>query len=372
MEGPQPLDHAGPQRPFSVNLRIKLFLTGVLFPAFSVAAGIFDGQAGMQDPWQSGELREYVILFLQSHGVLCFLPAILYSMISLCAITWNPENVRHLWVRIGLYGGAILSTQFLFAVMMTSHVISLMFAGFAGPGLALVVWGCSAIAQRFHRFTILHLMIATAVVAIVLATLIAAEEKALSLIFLPILLIFVAAPTLNFVTYLRMAVFAASHELPQPNSRGHVVALLASIVAWLAGFWVAWRFAIVRVLDEYQNLPTTNPNCFIASAAAHGSPKLVKSVSIEGPNGLVKLNYQMQRLKFLELALQSTLPLTHRLLRRIYNRIGPHVAKLCKASATTANVAYLILKPVELFAEFVRSVTGISSAKVKKLYFPHN
>ena len=98
------------------------------------------------------------------------------------------------------------------------------------------------------------------------------------------------------------------------------------------------------------------------------SPRWVKSEVVEGDAGDVLLNEQMQRLKFLELALQSVLPRTHLTLRKIYNWIGPKLARFGKASPLLANASYLLLKPLELTAEIARLFAGISADRVRQIY----
>ena len=328
--------------------------------------GLAGGSSTTGEPWQSGNRVDYVVLFLQQPGLICFLPFIMFSMAAMAAVVWNPSNVvKYGWVRIGLYTGALVSLQFLIAVFLTSHVITLLAAGITGPCLALAVWGVSEIVKRIKRFTILHLMIGTAVVAVLTATLISIGEPIYGFMFAPLFFIFVAAPTLNATSYLRMAILAGCHE---SKSMGKIAGMIAAIIVWSGGFFIAWRYAIQRVLDEYQYLPTTNPNCFVASAAAHGNSRLVKSTLIQGQDGPVLLNPQMQRLKFLELALQSSLPRLHGAIRSVYNRIGPPLAAVCKASPLLASAAYLLLKPLELVAMIVRKVSGISAERVKRIY----
>jgi len=363
-------DPFGLRLPLTTNLRIKLFLTGILFPIPNICMGLNGTSASISEPWQSGTTEPYVVLFLQQPGLVCFLPLIIFSMVALGAIVWKPTTVEHAWVRLGLYTGAIVSFQFLVAVVLTSQVISIIFASMVGPALALLVWGASKVVKKIKRFTIFHVMIATAVVAVLLAISLSIGEGEVVFEFLslPFPMIIFAAPTLNFVTYARMAMLSGTHESIHRKPITIILAMVAAIIAWVSGFVFAWRLAIQRVLEEYQNLPTTDPNCFVASAAAYGNPSLVKATLTEGKDGLVLLNRQMQRLKFLELALQSGLPTLHRRLRAVYNRFGPWLAAGCKDSPLLANTAYLLLSPLEVVAEFVRRLSGVSVEQVKRIY----
>ena len=361
-------DPYGTRLPLTINLRIKLAITGILFPGFSVGAGLAGSTATVGDPWQTGTFETYVALFLMPHGLLWFLPFIVLSAFSMLVLVMHPPSIKWLPVRLGLYSGAIVSLQYFIAILFVGAFVSPMAAGIVGPCLALLIWGSSVIVKKIKRFTIFHLMIATAAVAILTALGVAVGPDAYEAALIPIVGIFFAAPTLNVLTYVRMAVLASRHESIGRESVAKISAASAGVLIWLAGFIFAWRQAIENVLIEYQNLPVNNPNCFVASAAAYGNPGLVKSEVVKGSDGDVKLNEQMQGLKFLELVLQSSLPKTHFATRKVYNWIGPKLASLGKASPLMANAFYLLLKPLELAAVIARRIAGISADRVRQIY----
>ena len=361
-------DPFGTRLPLSMNLRIKLGLTGIIFPGVSIISALSGATASIGDPWQSGNLETYVVLFLQPYGLKWFLPYIAISALALVALIFKPVLIRSFWVRAGMYTGAIVSLQFSVAVLLATSIVSPIAAAIVGPCLAVLVWSCSETIKRVKRFTILHLMIATFIVAIFLAVCAATDWQPMGFVVVPLMGIFFAAPTLNFVTYMRMAFLSAKHETIHRQPIAKISAAIFAVVMWLGGFVLAWRQAVDRVLLEYQNLPTTSPNCFIASAAAYGDPRLVGAEPIDANGHEVMLNQQMQRLKFLELALQSALPRCHAALRRIYNRLGPKLARCCQRSRGTANISYLMLKPAEWTAEIVRSVAGVSAEQIRRIY----
>ena len=361
-------DPYGMRLPLTINLRIKLALTGIVFPGCSVAAGLAGTPATIGAPWQTGNLETYAVLFLLPAGLLCFLPFIALSAFSMLLLVMHPQSIKWLPVRLGLYSGAIISLQFFIAVVLATIVVSPIAASIVGPCLALLVWGASAVIKKIKRFTILHLMIVTTVVAILSAVGVAVGRDAYGVIFVPLMSIFLAAPTLNFVTYARMAVLAGNYESINRQNYSAISRAIAGGVIWIIGFVFAWQQAIQRVLIEYQNLPKTDPNCFVASAAACGSPQLVKSEVVSGSDGVAMLNQQMQRLKVLELILQSLLPKTHSAIRKGYNWIGPKLASYVKASPATANASYLLLKPLELAAVIACLIAGVSADRVRQIY----
>ena len=50
------------------------------------------------------------------------------------------------------------------------------------------------------------------------------------------------------------------------------------LTAWAAAYIAAWRFDILKMYELYAALPPTPPpDCYIASAAARGHPRFVRS-----------------------------------------------------------------------------------------------
>jgi len=104
--------------PLTLNLRFKLALTGILFPGLSVAAGLSGVSASIGAPWQTGNAETYAVLFLMPAGLLCFLPFIALSAVSMLLLVIYPQSIKWLPVRLGLYSGAIISLQFFIAVLL--------------------------------------------------------------------------------------------------------------------------------------------------------------------------------------------------------------------------------------------------------------
>jgi hypothetical protein len=123
---------------------------------------------------------------------------------------------------------------------------------------------------------------------------------------------------------------------------------LMAVVTWLGAFLAACRWAVERSLAEYAKLPLSDPGgCYIASAAAYGHPWWVGSHPVLTADGtIVRINRQLRVLKAGELALRDRMPRVHRLLRGVYDVLGPLAARRL-ACRWLADVAYLSLKPAE-------------------------
>jgi hypothetical protein len=121
-----------------------------------------------------------------------------------------------------------------------------------------------------------------------------------------------------------------------------------TMVLWGGSYLVAWRFAVVRTLELYAELPVSQPpDCYIATAAARGNPSLVYSIPIEiQGGGTLHVNAQLRYLKCAELTLKSVFPWGHLLCRRLYDHYGKILSRKITTSGR-AGLAYFSLKPLE-------------------------
>jgi hypothetical protein len=292
-------------------------------------------------------------------------------MISLALIVLFPRLRSKFLIRLGIYCGVILSIQYLIAVILTSFFISIVVAIIAAPLLAFSVWVAGLVIKRHRRFTILHLMIFTAIVAVSLTLILALMEEPAALLFGPFIFLFVAGPTLNCATYCRLG-YAVFNDSQKQNWTSMKRTTVSGIVAWLAAYLAAWKISIDLTLDEYSRLPLANPNCFVASAAANGHPAMVGSREMATLQGIVLINLQMQRLKFFEFALQAAVPSIHVKMRVVYNWLGPRLAHVFQRSRLAADLAYLLLKPVEWLSAAVCSIARIDDQKIREIYVGKN
>lgn len=343
------------------TLRLKFFLTGCLFPAACAAYVPFVSSPPTIDvPWQSGRQEHFMAMLLSWPCEIIFLPLISYSILSLTAWLLFPKSRRWLLVRLGVYAGVPLAGQYLYFIITTSFVITLICAAIVGPLLALLVFLIGFFLKRVRRFSIQHLLFFMTFVASACGIL-QMTDSWTRLLEAP-LLIAAATPTLNLMTYVRAAIMLAACpnvecETPRSSLLGWFIALSTLAATWSA----SWKIAIDVMLAEYAKLPTTDPNCYLSAAARHRHVWLFRECAIG-------VSLQTKRLKFLEIALRCAAPRFHGALRRFYDRIGPPLAGFCGKSAWFADCTYLALLPLEWAAQLVRRWTGISTHSIDELY----
>ncbi|MGB7342875.1 MAG: DUF6688 family protein [Pirellulaceae bacterium] len=359
----------------SMQLRIKLFLTGVIFPIACFAAAYQGMEATSNSPWQSGHIEDYLAMLVSWPGFAPLLPVICFSMFALAAWVIRPRLASHRWIRLGIYSGVILSVPFLICLFFTTAIATVIAAVFVAPVLALIVYAIFKSGQWAKRFTILHLMVLTAAVAITIAGLMATqvitgwEDIAIVLIGIGFAIV-TAAPTLTVVTFARASAMVAGMTSNRNNNAGSLLDGygIATVVAWFVAWLISWKFTVDVMLTEYAKLPVTDPNCYVSAAAARGHRQFVKRRPVNG--GYV--NQQMQRLKFIEFALAAACPRLHGVVRRIYNRFGPVLATRCASNLWCSDATYVALKPIEWIAECVRIAARVPRHEVERLYLPNN
>jgi hypothetical protein len=168
-----------------------------------------------------------------------------------------------------------------------------------------------------------------------------------------------------FVTYWITARRMYLGKYPEPTLQTTVVAWGTAATAWFA----ATTSSILLMLNKYSQLPLTRPNdCYVCSAAAYGHKQIVLSKPVVILGQVHMINHQLQRLKFLEFALMAVFPLCHRMIRSIYNRVGPVIARPARKSRWYADACYLSLKPIEWLAVFVQTIARIPESKIDRIY----
>jgi hypothetical protein len=141
------------------------------------------------------------------------------------------------------------------------------------------------------------------------------------------------------------------------------------IFAWLSAYAFALRFNILKMFELYAALPTEPPNCYIATAAAKGHPNFVGSQEVTLASGKsMRVNRQLQRLKAMEIAWVGVSAPSHRMMRRLYDVLGKWLATQIQ-NPILADIAYLILIPVELVSFFVlKSIIPEIQTLTERLY----
>ena len=352
-------------------LRVKLFIMGIVFPTICLLNIWTGARPSIDQLWQSGDTSTYLVLLLSYPAFFMFLPIIGYSMICLAIWCWNPDSSVYFAIRLGLYTGFLIAGVSSFALIpLTIFVVPMSALGLlivleVGMWLALKT---GPVLAKFRRFSILEILYATTVIALVLVFFRMFPNLLGDVVAAPFIILFIivggAAPLASFAFYraVHTAKFIASFGEPSLKRT-----VLGGCVAWLATAMLNWKMATDVMMDEYLKLPPQSPNnCFVCSAAAHGHPQFVGATLHSG----IPLNRQMQRLKLLEFALQVLTPRLHRNIRRIYNRIGPPVAKLCRLNRWTADAVYLVLKPLEYISIGLQKQLSVSNEQLSQVYRP--
>jgi len=314
--------------------------------------------------WKSGELSDYIILFLFPEASLVFFLLMGYSIICYLLLLISPTRYSRLFsIRFGVYTGTLLAFQY-------SVLSSLFFLnnGFS-PGFILL-WIFPVVFGPLYRWAtgkwsarIVHTFLALLAATILASALIVPEP--LTIPFFLLIALTIAAPFWSFLIGLRAAIWVLrNYETGLTPPRG------LGLAAWLGAYVMAWRFDILKMYELYAALPPAPPpDCYIATAAARGHPGFVRAWTVQRADGIsIQVNKQLQRLKCAELALRAVFPRFHGLLRRIYDKTGNVLARHIR-HPYLADLAYLLLKPWEWLARaFLKAIVpGIDSIS-KKMY----
>jgi hypothetical protein len=189
----------------------------------------------------------------------------------------------------------------------------------------------------------------------------------MGLLALSVLGSFVAAPTWAAAVY-------AYQSMRLWKSQGGRLQLrlwqVLTVFTWLAAYLAAWRAAVVLMLQAYARLPTEPPgDCYIATAAARGHGRFVGSREVVCHDGSTRrVNPQLAYFKCGELVLKATVPRLHETIRRVYDMLGPRVARLL-IHPLVADIAYLALKPLEWLTRVALAVlVGDTSPVAQEMY----
>jgi hypothetical protein len=165
-----------------------------------------------------------------------------------------------------------------------------------------------------------------------------------------VLAVFPLVPGVNLVLF---AIYIYSRR----KLTGPARPVIIFSMAW-AGALAATIYAkIILAHQAYNALPDVQPEkCFIVTAAARGNRRFVGS-ELNPITGLME-NAQLARMRAFERYLMTESPAAHRLLRKVYNRVGPAVAWRIRRPLV-ADIAYVMLKPLELLAVVVCGRTAL-------------
>lgn len=332
--------------PMVVEALWKRFLFGV----FVIIAPIFNFSLIelLEPEWQDGKLSSYINLFLFPEASLWFFPLLAYAVLSYILLLWDTERyAKSFTIRLGIYTGTFLALQYSFLAMTGLDTPSSYF-------YILLIYFSPLLFARFHRWLISKwkaafvngILLGLGVVGLIAAMIL--MDNPLSPFMLLLICAGVSAPFWSFLIALQASRWLLKyHETKLTLARG------LGIFAWVSAYAFALRFNILKMFELYNALPTEPPNCYIATAAANGHPRIVRSQEVRLTNGkTMRVNRQLQKLKAVEIVLMGVSGTGHRMMRRLYDVIGKRLAERIR-NPLLADVAYLILIPVEFVLFFV-------------------
>ncbi len=283
------------------------------------------------------EWNELIAMIPQGSCSAIFFPLLAYSMISIGCMIFR-EPARFAIVRLGLYTGVVLALQYTLiqgiALGRSSAtpvgVATILLEGLGAAGIvALLIIGIA-------RLPVLAIAMPILIAIVLLIT-----GRWLSLIgFVPLI----------FAPVLALAVFVLASIRAWRYSKKTTWWMMGGGVLWTGAYAGAWRIAFHAAVDAYSQLPPpSSSGCYIATAAARGHEGFVGTQRIKSDAGEICVNDQLRQLKAAEIALRCASPGFHRLCRRIYDRLGPPIARRLQ-SPWMADLAYCSLKPAEWMA----------------------
>ncbi|MCB1035783.1 MAG: hypothetical protein KDD47_18320, partial [Acidobacteria bacterium] len=302
-----------------------------------------------------------------------FLPVMVVVMASCLGLVIVPGGwAARTWARTVLGVGILLSLQYAFlvlAVLLLDHtergwdVLRVPLAALVVEGATLgLFFGWRALQRRFGRKRIWGSLVGLLGSALAIATYLAVVEGGVGFgpalqrylgigLGSPLVLSLMVGPVWSADALIRVFRRLGGFGLGEPRGRP-----LMELSTWLGGFAayaVSWRFAMLKAMEAYEQLPDSPPDCFVATAAGHAPPRLTGG----GP-----ITLQLRRLKALELLLRAVAPVFHRRLRRLYDRWGPPLAARIRTPARAA-LAWLALKPAEGLATILVRLVGGPTAR---------
>lgn len=324
----------------------------VLYGSFLIFIPIlaFGATEIFKPEWQNGELNSYIILLLFPKASLLFFPLLLYSVVCYIFLLSAPDRYSFQFaVRLGIYLGVLLALQYTILsgfFLLNNGSFSLIF---------IFIWGLPIVVSKVYPWSVAKWgarKVIASLLILVFVTFVLLIAKTFTLWAPPLMLLTgltVAAPFWSFLIFLRAAVWLLKdHETRLNFSRG------VGIAVWFTVYVAAWRYDILKMYELYAALPAQPPpDCYIATAAARGHPKLVGLRTVRCTDGKsVRVNGQLQILKCAELALLAVNPRLHATLRGVYDVVGKFLARRIQ-NPFVADVAYILLKPYEWCAILV-------------------
>lgn len=299
----------------------------------------------LKPDWQSGQISDYVRILLLPRAAWFFFPFLIYSLICLLLLLVAPKRfAAYFTVRFGVYTGIVLAFQYIALALGTYFgMVGAISAGI----LILSKWIYSKIKPKWRIGYLFILLVLVFTTALILWHPSLQTESLTSFFtnapFGILIAILAASPGLCFAVMTTTSVkLFKIYEI----RRLFLFWPAATLIAWLAAYAFAWRFSVLQAVEIYHSLPTSPPNCYIATASARGHKRIVHAKMLATTNGAVWVTTQLQVLKCGELALMALAPRFHHCLRAVYDVFGYALAKRL-TNPFLADLAYLMLKPFE-------------------------
>ena len=326
--------------------KLKRLMIGLVTIALPIISFLLTSGGYFGPEWQSDSIRDYAQFMLEGRVAIYFYPFLIYSMISMIfLLDIRDKEERKLWVRVGLYTGVILALQY--SVILALSIVTEFVVYIFGFWIFILFPWVNAKTRNWiqDRGIAGYAIVAAFQLGVVAINVTWSDHIYVASIFFLIISVFALAPFACLVISSNISVkLFRKYEL----NNFALKELIVASVLWGGAYLAAWRFAIVRTMELYAELPLTPPSdCYIATAAAKGNPALVKStqINVRG-NDTMQVNDQLKYLKCAELALKKTFPKVHQQCRRLYDNYGRKLARKI-TTPTYAGIAYFSLKPFE-------------------------
>jgi hypothetical protein len=296
----------------------------------------------MKPDWQSGKTSDYINLFLSSKASLFFFPLLTYSVICYILLLWDAGRYAKLFIiRLGIYTGVFLALQY---SILTIPAIGSAFSAL----LIILAYFSPIIISKFYLWLTskwkasLVGNVSLGIGFVVLFTSVIISGDVFSPFVFLAFFFGIAAPFWSFLIAGQAALWLLKHYESKFTVMHGV-----GLAAWITSYAYALRFDILKMYELYAALPPKPADCYIATAAAKGHPRFVRSqpIMLDGGKQMM-VNSQLQRLKFAELALQAVTPRLHKVIRGVYDVVGKFLAQKIQ-NPFLADISYILLKPIE-------------------------
>ena len=315
--------------PISLPVRIAIILIGIALPIACLFLTISYPPFGPL--WQSGALGDKLAFVLTLPCGWPMQPLLAFAMTCLGFVIFNEDwAASKWWVRFGLYTGVPVTTWYALIFGWTvgpGNGAGVAFVGMLGIVLLMLIYGVYRGIRLIHETVEFGIVwLAGSVVALLLGigvlASVAGAGDIIFVFFISLLVPAYCATSWAFIVYLGMSLRIFFVYRRQRFG----LAEMMGWMAWISAFVAAIRWSVILSMHEYSKLPLEEPdNCYVATAAAKGYPKIVKSIPLVlSDENVFIINQQLSTFKAAELAMRVVSPSAHRIVRIVYDRVGPN------------------------------------------------